>query len=249
MILGGRRAGTGTGTGTCTGTCTRLFGLVALTAVLAGCGVEHIAAHKPRTRVYNPGKYETSPKGVSEGSLWQEGSRSLVADFRASRVGDLVTIRVDESPEARGDADTSMNRQSSFSVGAPKILGFSEAIARANPDIDMSRIFDLISDSSFQGTGETSRGSRVEASMAVRVRKQLPNGDLFVEGTKVLMINDEELHIYVSGVIRPEDIAQDNSVSSSVIADAEIEFTGRGVLTDNQRQGWLSRFLSSINPF
>jgi flagellar L-ring protein FlgH len=215
----------------------------------AGCGVEHIAAHKPRTRVYNPGRYETAPKSVSEGSLWQEGSRSLVADFRASRVGDLVTIRIDESPEAQGDADTSMNRSSRTTLGAPKMLGFSEAIARATPDLDMSRIFDLLSESNFQGAGETSRGSRVEASMAVRVRKQLPNGDLFVEGTKVLMINDEELHIYVSGVIRPEDIGQDNSVASSVIADAEIEFTGRGVLTDNQRQGWLSRFLGAINPF
>lgn len=218
-------------------------------ALFAGCGVQHIRTHKPRTRTYNPGAYETMPKSVSEGSLWQEGSRSLVADFRASRVGDLVTIRVDESPEARGDADTTMDRQANMSMGAPKLLGFSQAIAASHPDLDMSKLFELLSDSNFQGTGETSRGSRVEASMAVRVRKQLPNGDLFVEGTKVLMINDEELHIYVSGVIRPEDIGQDNSVGSSVIADAEIEFTGRGVLTDNQRQGWLSRFLSSINPF
>lgn len=220
-----------------------------LACLLASCGVQHIRTHKPRTRTYNPGAYEAKPKSVSEGSLWQEGSRSLVADFRASRVGDLVTIRIDESPEARGDADTSMDRQSNLSMGAPKLLGFSEAIAASHPDLDMSRLFDLLSDSTFSGSGETSRGSRVEASMAVRVRKQLPNGDLFLEGTKVLMINDEELHIYVSGVIRPEDIGQDNSVASSVIADAEIEFTGRGVLTDNQRQGWLSRFLSSINPF
>jgi len=225
--------------------------LIAAGCVLftCACGVQHIRTFKPRSRDYKPGAYETAPKSVSEGSLWQEGSRSLVADFRASRVGDLVTIRVDESPEAQGDAETTMNRDADWSIGAPKIMGFASAIAAENPGIDMSQVFQLMSESNFTGTGETTRGSRVEASMAVRVRKQLPNGDLFLEGTKVLMVNDEELHIYVSGVVRPEDIAQDNSVSSAVIADAEIEFTGRGVLTDNQRQGWLSRFLSSINPF
>ncbi|HKU40093.1 MAG TPA: flagellar basal body L-ring protein FlgH [Polyangiales bacterium] len=225
--------------------------LIALCCLLGttACGVQHIKTFKPRERNYKPGRYETAPKSVSEGSLWQEGSRSLVADFRASRVGDLVTVRIDESPEAAGDAATNMDRDADWQIGAPKILGFAQAIKADHPDLDMGKLFQLMSSSNFKGNGETTRGSKVEASMAVRVRRQLPNGDLFLEGTKVLMINDEELHIYVSGVVRPEDIAQDNSVSSAVIADAEIEFTGRGVLTDNQRQGWLSRFLSSINPF
>ena len=223
--------------------------IVATCLLCSACGVQHIRTHKPRSRDYKPGAYETAPKSVSEGSLWQDGSRSLVADFRASRVGDLVTIRIDESPEAEGDAETIMDREADWAIGAPKILGFASAIQAENPGVDMGKLFQLISESSFKGTGETSRGSRLEASMAVRVRKQLPNGDLFLEGTKVLLVNDEELHIYISGVVRPEDIAQDNSVNSSVIADAEIEFTGRGVLTDNQRQGWLSKFLSTINPF
>jgi flagellar L-ring protein precursor FlgH len=226
-----------------------LIGLVVLVVMSSACASQHIRAFKPRTRNYEPGSYETAPKSVSEGSLWQESSRSLVADFRASRVGDLVTILINESPNASGDAETKMDRAASMSFGAPQMLGFTAAIQRDHPDLDPSKLIELISNQNFAGSGETTRGSRVEAAMAVRVRKQLPNGDLFLEGTKVLMINDEELHIYVSGVIRPEDIAQDNSVSSSVIADAEIEFTGRGVLTDNQRQGWLARFLSSINPF
>ena len=213
------------------------------------CGVEHIHTFQPRVRDYKSGAYERSPKPVSTGSLWHDSSRSLVADFRASRVGDLVMIRVDESPEAKGDAQTQLDRESSLTMGAPKVLGIAAALQRSNPSVDMSEFLNVLSKSSFDGKGETSRGSRVEASMAARVKKGLPNGDLFVEGTKVLMVNDEELHIYVSGVVRPEDIAQDNSVSSSVIADAQIEFVGRGVLTDNQHQGWLTRFLTAINPF
>jgi flagellar L-ring protein precursor FlgH len=214
-----------------------------------GCGVSHIQTFTPRQRDYKTGAYEKAPKAVSSGSLWQESSRSLVADFRASRVGDLVMVMIDESPNAKGDAETKLDRTSSMSLGAPQLFGFAQAIQKAHPDLNMQDVFDVMSKTSFDGAGETTRSSRVQAAMAVRVKKQLPNGDLFVEGTKVLMVNEEELHIYVSGVIRPEDITQDNSVRSSVVADAEIEFVGRGVLTENQSQGWLTRFLGAINPF
>ncbi|MDD9965675.1 MAG: flagellar basal body L-ring protein FlgH [Myxococcales bacterium] len=216
---------------------------------LCACGPAHIAPHTPRHRDYRPGAYERAPREVSPGSLWQDSSRSLVADFRASRVGDLVTIRVDESPQAAGDAATAMDRSSNQSFGAPKLLGFAQALQEAHPDLDTDELINLMSQASFAGAGETTRGSRVRASIAARVRRQMPNGDLFIEGTKVLMVNDEELHIYVSGVIRPQDIEQDNSVLSNLIADAQIEFTGRGVLTDNQKQGWLARLVSAINPF
>lgn len=223
-----------------------LLGAIALTSA---CGPAHIAPHKVRHRLYEPGVYEQEPLEVSAGSLWQDSSRSLVADFRASRVGDLVTIRVDENPKAAGDAGTGMSRSSDLSLGAGKLLGFAEAIRAADPDVDPEQLFQLMSQASFAGNGETSRGSQVRAAISARVRRQMPNGDLFLEGTKVLMVNEEELHIYVSGVIRPQDIEQDNSVASGLIADAQIEFTGRGSLTDNQRQGWLSRLISAINPF
>jgi flagellar L-ring protein precursor FlgH len=81
------------------------------------------------------------------------------------------------------------------------------------------------------------------------VTKVLPNGNLFIEGHRVILVNAEEQHFYISGVVRPIDIDQENSVKSAMVADAEIEFVGRGVLTDNQRQGWLSRFLSWVWPF
>ncbi|MDH5671850.1 MAG: flagellar basal body L-ring protein FlgH [Myxococcales bacterium] len=225
-----------------------LAGLLML-SLFGGCGVQHIRPHKARQRNYQPGRYERPPEAVSPGSMWQDSSRGLVADFRASGVGDLVTIVVDESPQAQGDASTGMDRMTESSLGAPRLLGLSKALADEYPDIDPAQLIELMSQSSFAGNGETSRKSRVHAAIAVRVRRILPNGDLFLEGTKVLMVNDEELHIYVSGVIRPQDIEQDNSVQSSLVADAQIELTGRGVLTDNQRQGWLARLLSAINPF
>lgn len=218
-------------------------------AWLTACGPSHIAPYTARHRDYQPGEYEREPEEVSPGSLWQDSSRSLVADFRASRVGDLVTIRVNESPKAAGDAATDMDRASSQSFGASQLLGFAQSLRDAHPDIDTEQLISLMSQTQFSASGETTRGSRVQAAIAARVRRQMPNGDLFIEGTKVLMVNEEELHIYVSGVVRPQDIEQDNSVMSSLIADAQIEFTGRGSLTDNQRQGWFSRLMSAINPF
>lgn len=218
-------------------------------ALLAACGPAHIGPHAPRQRHYEPGEYEREPEAVSEGSLWQDSTRGLFADFRATRVGDVLTIRIDESPQASGDASTEMERESSMSLGAGSFLGFTAALQRAHPDLDPEALVELLSRSEFDGSGETRRGSRVRARIAVRVKQMLPNGDLFVEGTKVLLVNDEELHIYVSGVIRPEDIEPDNSIRSGLVADAQIELTGRGVLTDNQQQGWLTRLLSAINPF
>ena len=76
-----------------------------------------------------------------------------------------------------------------------------------------------------------------------------PNGDLFVEGTKVVMINHEEYHLYVSGLIRSADIARDNSVPSSRIADAQVEFSGRGDVDDTTEKGWLAKILDTVNPF
>jgi flagellar L-ring protein precursor FlgH len=228
---------------------TRIFALVGLVFTAAACTPQHIRPFTPRHRAYQPGRYDSGSRPASTGSLWEESGRGLFADFRATRVGDIVTIRIDETPEASGDASTQMQRESSMSAGATSFLGITTALARAYPTLDPSQLLSLASETNFDGAGETGRASRVRASIAVRAQRVLPNGDLYVEGTKVLLVNDEELHIYISGVIRPEDIEQDNSVRSSLIADAQVEFTGRGVLTDNQQQGWLTRLLSALNPF
>jgi flagellar L-ring protein precursor FlgH len=226
----------------------KLLATLLATCTLACAGQSHIRTYTARHRDYDPGEFGEAQSSVSQGSLWQEGGRSLFADFRASQVGDLVTIDVDENPRAIGDASTQMDRQSSFQFGISGLFGLTAALQTAYPQLDPSRLVDMMSQSGFDGSGNTHRGSNIRAQIAVRVRRVLPNGDLFVEGTKIMMVNEEELHIYVSGVIRPQDIEQDNSISSSRIADAEVEFTGRGDLTQNQRQGWLARLLGEVNP-
>jgi flagellar L-ring protein precursor FlgH len=227
--------------------------LVGLAAVSAACGPRVIGPSVDTTNVkerkYKEGKYETGLQPVTSGSLWPENGRGLFADFRAYRVGDLVTIRIDESSEAAGDASTKLDRESSESLGVPNFLGLTTALAKSYPDINPEALVEWMGKSNFRGQGDTSRDTRVTGSIAVRVKRVLPNGDLFVEGTKVILINDEEVHIYISGAIRAEDIDSLNAVSSSAIADAQIEFSGRGVLSENQQRGWFSRLFAKIRPF
>ena len=202
-----------------------------------------------KERKYKEAKYETGLAPVGSGSLWPENGRGLFADFRAYRVGDLVTIHIDESSQANGDSSTNLDHESSESLGVPNFFGLTAAVAKAYPDLNPEKLMEWMGTSQFKGTGDTSRDTHVLGSIAVRVKKVLPNGDLFVEGTKVILINDEEVHIYVSGSIRAEDIDSTNAVSSSAIADAQIEFSGRGVLTQNQQQGWFTKLFAKIRPF
>lgn len=209
----------------------------------------HSDLSKVKERKYKEGKYETGLEPITSGSLWPENGHGLFADFRAYRVGDLVTVRLDESSKAAGDSSTKMDRESHESMGVPNFFGLTTALAKAYPDVNPEKLIEWMGESGFNGAGTTSRGNKLDGSISVRVKKVLPNGDLFVEGTKVILINDEEVHMYVSGVIRAEDIDSGNSVNSSTIADAQIEFSGRGVLTDNQKPGWFSRLFAKLRPF
>jgi flagellar L-ring protein precursor FlgH len=228
-----------------------LFAIAALSMSMSACASygPKMDMSKVEERKYKEGKYETGLEPVTTGSLWPENGRGLFADFRAYRVGDLVTVKLDESSKAAGDASTKMDRESHESLGLPNFFGLTTALAKAYPDLNPEKLIEWMGESGFNGTGQTSRGNKLDGSISVRVKKVLPNGDLFVEGTKVILINDEEIHMYVSGVIRAEDIDSMNSVNSSTIADAQIEFSGRGVLTDNQSQGWFSRLFAKVRPF
>jgi flagellar L-ring protein precursor FlgH len=230
---------------------TRLFVALSAVLLLEACGPAHIAPFTPRKRTYEVGAYAQKDPSAkpAAGSLFSDGTGGYLQDTRAVRVGDVVSIRLDESADASGNATTRLDKESSANGGANAILGIMPALKAAYPTLDPSKLYDIVSKSAFLGNGSTARNGELRGSVAVRVTKEMPNGDLFVEGTKVVMVNNEEYHLYVSGLLRPADIAQDNTVASSRIADAQIEFTGRGDVADTQRKGWFLRFLDWINPF
>ncbi|MCP4606258.1 MAG: flagellar basal body L-ring protein FlgH [Proteobacteria bacterium] len=225
-----------------------LVACFALTAV--GCEPRHIKAYTPRHRVYDPGQYAKDNPGEPKppGSIWTSSTPSLFEDLRASRIGDILTVIIDEESKGKGDASTKLNKTSGIESGISNLLGLVSAITKRYPDMDPGALIKMMSKSDFKGEGTTSRTGKLEGCIAVRVEKVMPNGDLFVEGHKVILLNEEELHFYVSGVIRQLDVNPDNSVRSSLMADAQVEFSGRGVVTDQQSPGWLHRIINAYSP-
>jgi flagellar L-ring protein precursor FlgH len=218
---------------------------------IVACGPPHIAPFTPRERKYKSGDYavEQDQARPARGSIYTEGMAGYLEDTRAVRIGDIVMVRIDEQANAKGGASTDLSRQSTRSLGMPTLLGLAPAIRSAYPNIDPEQLVSLMSDMNFQGDGQTSRDGELKGVIAVRVKQQLPNEDLFIEGTKVVMINQEEYHLYISGLIRPTDIEGDNSVPSWRLADAQVEFTGRGDIASSVDRGWLAKILDAINPF
>jgi flagellar L-ring protein precursor FlgH len=225
--------------------------LVACAEVLAACGPAHIRPFTPRERKYEPGAYAATQKSArpSTGSVYSEAQAGYLEDTRALRVGDIVRVRIDEEANAEGGATTNLNKSTNSESGVDALLGLVPAIKKAYPNIDPTKLLSMASKHDFSGEGKTQRAGKLVGTIGVHVKQELPNGDLFVEGTKVVMINHEEYHLYVSGVIRPPDIDGDNAVDSALIADARVEFTGRGDINDQVERGWLTALLDSINPF
>jgi flagellar L-ring protein precursor FlgH len=222
----------------------------ALLAAGSGCGPRHVQPFTPRQRVYNPGDYAQKDASAkpSTGSLYSDANPGYLQDTRAVRVGDFVIIRINESADAQGDSTTNLSRDNSATMGVDGLVGIIPALKRAYPDLDPTQLIAFASKAGFVGSGTTQRKGQLSGDIAVRVVKEMPNGDLFIEGTKVVLINNEEYHLYLSGLVRPTDIGQDNSILSTRIADAQIEFTGRGDIADQNRKGWLARLLDTFTP-
>jgi flagellar L-ring protein FlgH len=224
--------------------------LVALLWGAVGCGPAHIGEYTPKHREY---KLPTEAKGEDEpsspGSLWRDGrpASMLFTDARALRANDLVVINIEEVANASRSADTNLGRSSSSAAKIDAFLGLLKKLKVSSSDSGFN--IGGSSTSALTSTGSSDRSESLTATVPAVVMKVLPNGNLFVEGHRAILVNSEEHHFYISGVVRPIDIDQLNSIKSSVVADAQIEFVGRGDLTDNQKQGWLSRHLGWLWPF
>lgn len=218
-------------------------------ALFATACVRHIYPTEKKLRQYDPEAYAASEDQRAAGSLWSEASPGLFSDARARRVGDIITVRIEERSDANRDANTQTGRQQTTQLGVTSFLTAIQRLVRNNPNLDPAQLVAASSTSDFTGGGTTSRSGEITAVLPVRIKHQLPNGDFYIEGTKVMLLNDEETHLYLSGVVRQLDIEPDNTVGSSKLADVELEYTGRGVVSERQTPGWLSRALDYLWPF
>ena len=218
---------------------------------LAGC-VKHIEPYTPKRRHYElPVPHSAYDAGRQTGSLFDPNGVGvrLTTDARAQAVNDVVIVVIDEQATAQRDTATSTNRSDEQTAQLNSFLNVIAKLEETYPSFNGANALSVVSESSFAGAGSTSRSDRLQATVPAMVRQVLPNGALFIEGHRVVLVNKEEHHFYISGVIRPEDIDGQGQVSSSRMADAQIEFTGRGDISSGSSKGWASRVLDVIWPF
>lgn len=218
---------------------------IAMLLVLALSGCSHQSTEVKTLSVDE--RLPVREPDYSRGSLWQ-GEGGLVSDHKARRVGDTLTILIVESASASKQASTDTKRSSSVSAGVPNLLGLEKS-RTVSGWADLANLINASTANSFGGSGSTSRKESLTATISAKVLSVLPNGNLQVEGRRNVRVNGEDQIIKVEGTVRPRDISSDNTITSTLIADARITYTGKGIVSDQQEQGWLFRFFNMVWPF
>jgi len=180
------------------------------------------------------------PPIVNRGGIYQPGySRGLFEDRRASRVGDILSVVLEERTNSSKTADTELTKGSKIDFNEATILGHGVSLG------DYGLGTSLAQDREFTGESSSDQSNSLSGSIAVTVSEVLANGLLIVRGEKWMTLNRGEEFIRVSGMVRPEDVQPDNSVLSTKLADARITYSGKGDLADANSQGWASRFFNT----
>ncbi|MBT8077585.1 MAG: flagellar basal body L-ring protein FlgH [Gammaproteobacteria bacterium] len=178
----------------------------------------------------------------TSGSIYSRGTDvRLFEDIRASRLGDILTVRLEESTNATKNSSTSTSKSTAATLANPTIFG-RPVTADGIPIFDGS----LGGDQTFDGSGASSQSNSLSGDITVTVVERYANGNLLVRGEKWVTLNQGKEFIRLSGIIRPKDIAPDNSILSSRIADAQISYSSKGVMAAANRMGLFSRFFHSI---
>ncbi len=194
-----------------------------------------------------------------DGSIYNSTSSGFFAgDRRAKSVGDILTVSLNESLSASKSTTNTTSKTDTFGVTLPPLVFNQNPIVNAGTSIlgagkgtDSLTAADVAAGAaqSFSGAGTAAQTNTLTGSMTVTIVKVFPNGNLEIKGQKKLVLNDGSEFLRLSGIVRPEDIAANNTISSSNIADARITYTNAGVYADSTQPGWLSKIFRQVTPF
>jgi len=190
----------------------------------------------------------TPPATYHQGnSFWQDASADLFRDPRATKIGDVVTVKIAIKDKAELDNTSNRSRDSNKTIG----VGGSYSIETLKREKEGSARYDgsINSKTASKGVGGIERSEKIELLVAAVVSDVLPNGNLVISGTQEVRVNFEVRVLSVAGVVRPRDISTDNSVSYEKIAEARISYGGRGRITEVQQPGVGQQILDIIIPF
>lgn len=211
--------------------------LVSGLALLQGCTAMSRERPMPDDPYYAPVQAETMMQNdPSSGAIFQPSRRySLYGDTVALNVGDVLTVRLQESTQASKNAESRITKDTELSMPNPTVL--NKLLRELATQVDAER--------DFEGLAEADQSNSLAGNITVTVTEVLPNGVLRIRGEKWLSLTNGDEYIRLTGLIRPQDISPDNVVTSSRIADARIAYGGTGDFDQANQMGWLARFFNS----
>lgn len=218
----------------------------------AGHGARHPAAHGyPTASIPSAVGYRGGP---SPASLWHSGPRSLFGDRRAKDVGDILTVVIEIDDSASLENTTDRSRSGEDDVGAATFYGLQNSVEKfarrfISDEVDLSQGVATNGASTSSGTGTITRDESISLRIAARVVQVLPNGHLVVTGNQEVRVNFELRDLQIAGIIRPEDITRQNTITYDRMANARISYGGRGQITDFQQPRIGQQLVDLLSPF
>ncbi len=206
------------------------------------------------TRDYRPVSMPMPAPRIAEdnpNSLWRAGARAFFKDQRAKEVGDILTVTLDLDDSASMENSTERERDDSETTAVNTLFGLEAEFSKVLPNAvnNGGNLIDFANAHETTGDGTIERSETIELTFAAVVTQVLPNGSLAIMGRQEIRVNKELRELMVSGIIRPEDIESDNSISHEKIAEMRVAYGGRGTLSDLQQPRWGTQIWDIIFPF
>jgi len=209
---------------------------------LSGCATIENAKVLPNDPEFAPilPEMEEDPV-IHTGSLFKENYvNNIYSDSKAHRVGDIISVVLSENTQAQKNAKTELSKDNNASLGS--VIGLGGAPITFKGD---SLEFGYAQNSAFSGDSKSDQSNSLSGNISVHVLRVLPNGNLMIRGEKWMSLNNGDEYVRLTGIIRAQDISSSNTIMSSKVANARIQYAGTGSFADVQEQGWLSRFFGS----
>ena len=243
----------------------RLAAIALAVVLLAGCNLAsrlaNLGGSPEMTPVQNPTtapdyRPVTMPMPVSlpsshqTNSLWRPGARAFFKDQRASKVGDILTVVVNIADSGAISNTTARSRAMGEAAAATAFLGYESSAHSFLPEaVNPGNLVNVDNTSSSNGAGTITRNETITMRVAAVVTQVLPNGNLAISGRQEVRVNFEVREMLIAGVIRPEDIAATNTITSDKIAEARVSYGGRGQITDVQQPRYVHQLYDILFPF
>jgi flagellar L-ring protein precursor FlgH len=191
-----------------------------------------------------------APAPPTANSLWRTGARTFFNDQRAGKVGDILTVLINIDDSAKTTNATSSSRTSGVTAGVPHLLGLESSLGKILPGgFDPANALSTNSKTTNDGAGAVNRAEKISLTVAAVVSAVLPNGNLVIQGTQEVRTNTEVRQLTVAGIVRPEDISAGNTIQHTQIAEARINYGGRGDISRVQKTPAGQSLIERFSPF